>query len=97
MEISENYGHLSKVEQEVTGLSTPILIDEIDTVDLLSRLDKRRQGLDAMQAADDDELTHAERASIVPSLECLNRDSQIVEYMAAQITAHQVEVFVQNN
>lgn len=97
MEIKGNDGYLSDVEQEVTGLPSPIDVNEIDTLDLLSRIDERRQGLEAMQATDGDELTHAERASIVPGYEKLNHDRQIIESMAAQITAHQAGVFLQEN
>lgn len=97
MEFKGNLGYLTKEEQEATGLLSPIPLARIDSMDILSFLYERGQSIEAMRAADDDELTHAERASIVPLAERLQRDYLIIENMAAQLTAHHAEVFLQEN
>ena len=94
MEIKGNQGHLTPAEMAATGLPSPVPLADIDGVDLLARLDERRQGLEAMQAADDDELTHAERASIAPEQFLLAVDTPVIKKLVGQTMAHQVELFL---
>ena len=94
LNIEGKYGHLNPTEITATGLSSPVLLADIDTVDLLACLDKRRQGLEAMQAADDDDLTHAERASIGPEQFSLSSDRRVTEELLGQIMAHEAGLFL---
>lgn len=97
MEIKGKLGYLTEEERDATGLLSPIPLSRIDPMDLISSLYERGQGIEAMRAADDDELTHAERASIVPLFEKLQIDYKIIENLASQLTAHEAEVFLQGN
>ena len=94
MRIDGENGYLSPEEISATGLPSPVPLANIDATDLLDQLDERRKGLEAMKAADDDELTHAERASIGPEQYNLASDRRITEELIGQLMAHQVELFL---
>ena len=92
------YGHealLSDNERSALGLTQdrPYLLRDINFMipNKIADIQVRLSKLANMRAMDDDELTHAERASINPQVERLERRSAIIEDMAAQILMSEVD------
>lgn len=56
---------LDDEEQALTGLPSPLRIEDIDVIGLTERSRQLQGELEALQAADDDDITSAERGYIV--------------------------------
>lgn len=96
MDIEGKHGYLTEEEKLATGMLSPVLLSEIDTVNLIANLDERRQGVEAMQAADDDELTNAERGSIAGRVFELASDRRIIESLVGQVVSYKAEQYLKN-
>ncbi len=91
MDIKNGYGILSAEERKATGLPSPVEVTAINPAGLLGALHDRKDRLYALQSADDDELTHAERAQI-PGLnyELLQDEPHIIN-VASTVLPYLVE------
>lgn len=96
MEIKGSEVILTVDEQVATGLPSPVPVEQVNTVELLDQLYARENGLLAMRGADDDELTHAERASIPEKFEQLEKDRVLIVGLVSQMTVHGVERALRN-
>lgn len=96
MEIKGSEVILTAEEQVATGLPSPVPVEQVDTVELLDQLYARENGLLAMRGADDDELTHAERASIPEKSDQLEKDRILIIGLVSQMTVHGIERALRN-
>lgn len=91
MDIEGQVATLTDEEQALTGHEAVVMVDEIDISALLEACIRRREGLEQKRTSDDDELTHAERAAIGPSMQSELRAYTVFCVMAGQILAYQCE------
>ena len=70
--------YLSIEEQLVTDYSSPVDLDVFPLHEERVAIDSERDRLEGMVGADDDELTHAERAGLPAQLNRVSRKSDIL-------------------
>ncbi|MFA5004103.1 MAG: hypothetical protein WC498_02395 [Candidatus Saccharimonadales bacterium] len=97
MDIEGNNGLLDPDEQRATGYPESILLTQIDVPDLLDDVYSRISSLEHMKAADDDELTHCQRASIGPEMIWQLRRLQLIGAMAERILEHECEEYLKKH
>lgn len=93
MDIRGNKVYLTVSEQVTSALSSPIDINGLNVCEALKQAVYDARRFEAMQVADDDELTHAERASISPGLTKALAQKAIYSQIATeQITQGQLDL-----
>lgn len=85
MDIEGTKAYLTIDEQERSGLMSPLDLIACDAVTHLGAIESRLLHLESMQAADDDELTHSERASIAPELDRAQTQRRIYSRIASEL------------
>ena len=88
MDIRQRMAYLTEDEQRITGLNSPIPAGAINMDLLRQQADAGLDRIQQMMAADDDELTNAERARLPQDLEVARADSVTLNNMADQLSLH---------
>ena len=97
MDIEGNVGHLSEAEQRATGYPAEMLVAQLRPDDLLRDVEMRITVLESMQAADDDALTHKERAGVTGDLVWQYERKQLISVLAGQVLAYECEAYTQGH
>lgn len=84
--------YLTIQEQILSGYPSPIDVDEFDKHKERVAAETEIDRLEAMQAADDDELTHEERASLPANLERARMKSKITRGIGATMATETIVV-----
>lgn len=88
MDIKNRLAYLTPEEQQISGLVSPIPAGSIDMDQLRTKADARVERVEYLMAADDDELTRADRASLPRELERAQWEKIVLNNMADALTLH---------